>query len=34
MLISTRQAAEMLAGRVPTFEQTRQVLRCGVAGPG
>jgi hypothetical protein len=34
MLISTRQAADLLLGRVATFEQTRHLLRCGAAGPG
>jgi hypothetical protein len=32
-LIRTRRAAAILAGRVASFEQARQLLRCGAAGP-
>jgi hypothetical protein len=32
MLISTREAAAILAARVPSFEQTRHLLATGVVG--
>jgi hypothetical protein len=33
-LVTTRQAAQILAARVAGFEPARQLLRCGAAGPG
>jgi hypothetical protein len=34
MLISARAAADLLTGRVSSFEQARRLLRTGVAGTG